>query len=110
MYVRNSGLMYGHNCSTNGVYEDLASGGTCDTVTIKQVNSEVQGSERISTYKIHISKSPPGGSAVTFLTFTQPVSVQNVVITNSVREKKRSEISSLNCKIAADLIHIRRTD
>ena len=86
MYVRNSGLMYGHNCSTNGVYEDLASSGTCDTVTIKQVASEVQGTDRIGTYKIHISKSPPGGSVVSYLTFTQPVTVQTVQITNSVSD------------------------
>ena len=100
MYVRNSGLMYGHNCSTNGVYEDLASSGTCETVTIKQVASEVQGTDRIATYKIHISKSPPGGSVVSYLTFTQPVTVQTVQITNSVSDLNQIMISSLNCKIS----------
>ena len=87
VYVRNSGLSYGHNCSTNGVYEDLASSGSCDTVTIKQVSSEVQGADRVSTYKIHISKIPPGGSVVSYLTFTQPVTNQSVHITNSVSGK-----------------------
>ena len=92
VYVHNSGLMFGHNCSTNGVYEDLASSGTCDTVTLKQVGSEVQGADRVSAYKIHIHKSPPGGSAVTFLTFTQPVTLQSVQIRNSVSGSENASV------------------
>ena len=96
--MRNAGLMYGHNCSTNGIYQDLNTTGTCATVTIKQVTSEIQASDRVSMYKIHIPKNPPGGSVVSFLTFTQPVTIQSVQITNSVSGKNRLVISILNKK------------
>ena len=92
--MRNAGLMYGHNCSTNGIYQDLNTTGNCSTVTIKQVSSEIQGSDRVSMYKIYIPKTPPGGSVVTFLTFTQPVTNQSVQLTISVSEIEM-HISSL---------------
>lgn len=88
MTVRNAGLMYGHNCSTSGIYQDLNTTGNCATITIKQVTSEILASDRVSKYKIHIPKTPPGGSVMAFLTFTQPVTNQSVQITNSVSEIK----------------------
>ncbi len=89
MTVRSEGYLYGHVCSTGGVYVpiDNDGGGGCNTPTLKQDSSTVDTTTnvRTSAYKINIKKTAPlEGKAILLLTFSQPVSSSNVAITGSV--------------------------
>ena len=85
--VHSEGYMYGKNCSTGGKYLDIPpdSGGGCGTPQFTQMDSHNDGTYIVSTYKITIDRTPPGGSAALLLTFSQPVTPESVVITGSVR-------------------------
>ena len=85
--VHSEGYMYGKNCSTGGIYLSIppVSGGGCGTPQFTQMDSQNDGTNIVSTYKITIDRTPPGGFAALLLTFSQPVTPASVVITGSVR-------------------------
>ena len=85
--VHSEGYMYGKNCSTGGIYLTIppATGGGCGTPQFTQMDSQNDGTKIVSTYKITINRTPPGGFAALLLTFSQPVTPTSVVITGSVR-------------------------
>ncbi len=87
MTVLSDGYLYGHDCSTGGVYEAIegGAGAGCGSPVLSQISSVTNASHRVSTYKINVEKSPPGGSAVLMLTFSQPVTTAIVKITGGVR-------------------------
>ncbi len=93
-------------CSTGGAYIDIGNsggGGCSPTPTFQQISSVVTGSTRVSTYKIHIYRSPPGGSVRTLLTFSQPVDTTIVSITGGSNIVVNKTTSDTTLILEADL-------
>ncbi len=97
--VHSDGLMFGHVCSTGGVYQPISNNknSSCNSPMFKQEASytDVNGT-LISEYKININKNHPlGGSVVMLFTFSQPASPSTVKVTGSVSIK--FNLSLISC-------------
>ncbi len=84
--VRSEGYMYGRECSTGGQYVAIPRGDNdgCGSPEFSQISTVQNGANVVSTYKVSVERSPPGGSLALVLTFTQPVSPATVSITGDV--------------------------
>ncbi len=82
--VTSAGYLYGHNCSTGGIYVPISGRGGCASPLFKQISSLTNATHRVSSYKITVEKNPPGGAVVFLLTFSQPVTLQSVLFSGAV--------------------------
>jgi hypothetical protein len=71
--VRNTGLMYGHNCSS-ATFWPLSDDGGCNNLEIKRKTKF--GS--VATYELLVRPSPPQERFVAYISFSQPVDLRSL--------------------------------